>query len=150
MTGEDNPRVVVPPPLIFAVLLGAGLLIDRGSPAGGLLLPLSILVGAAGLALGLAGLGLFRASKTRPEPWKPASVLVATGVYRYTRNPMYLGMALLSLAIALFFASLAAALLTVVAVFIIDRTVVKREEAYLQRRFGPDYLAYRQRVRRWL
>ena len=150
MTGEDNPRVVVPPPLIFAVLLGFGLLIDRGSPAGGLLLPLSILVGAAGLALGLAGLDLFRRSKTRPEPWKPASVLVATGVYRYTRNPMYLGMALLSLAVALFFASLAAALLTVVAVFVIDRTVVKREEAYLQRRFGPQYLNYRERVRRWL
>ena len=146
----DNPGVILPPPLIFAVLLGLGLLIDGESPANDLLLTVSVPVGAAGLALGLAALDLFRRRRTRPEPWKGASVLVANGVYRYTRNPMYLGMALLSLAIALFFASLAAAFLTMVAAFVIDRTVVRREEAYLQRRFGTEYLDYRERVRRWL
>lgn len=146
----DNPGVILPPPLIFAVLLGLGLLIDTESPANGLLLTVSVLVGAAGLALGFAALDLFRRRRTRPEPWKGASVLVANGVYRYTRNPMYLGMALLSLAGALLFASLAAAFVTLVAVFVIDRTVVRREEAYLQRRFGTEYLDYRERVRRWL
>jgi protein-S-isoprenylcysteine O-methyltransferase Ste14 len=62
---------------------------------------------------------------------------------------MYFGMALLSFGIALVFTSLAGAILSVVAAMIIDRAVIRREEAYLTRRFGEDYLAYTRRVRRW-
>lgn len=150
MASEDNPHVRVPPPLIFGGLLALGLVIDSGPfrPAPAQLAGAGL--GIAGLALIAVALGLFAGSKTRPEPWQPASRLVDRGLYRFTRNPMYLGMALLSLGVALAFSSLPGILLSLVALVIIDRTVVTREEAYLERRFGPDYIAYTKRVRRWL
>lgn len=150
MTSEDNPRVFVPPPLIFAGFLTVGRLIDSGPSAIGAVQLVAVALGLVGLALIALALGIFRTTKTRPEPWQPASALVASGIYGLTRNPMYLGMAILSLAVALFFASLPAAILTLIAIIIIDRAVIKREEAYLARRFGEDYAAYRQTVRRWL
>ena len=150
MTAEDNPRVIVPPPLIVAASVGIGLLVDGGPRASAFLLLGAALLGAAGLGLILTALGLFFRSKTRPEPWRPASVLVASGPYRYTRNPMYLGLTLVGLALALAFTSVAAALLTALAALIIDRTVITHEEAYLHRRFGSAYGRYCERVRRWL
>ena len=153
MSEANGPGVFVPPPLIFAVAMAAGVLIDgdalawrhAGRPAQ-----------VAGAALAVAGLvliggalGLFRRARTRPEPWRPASVLIASGLYRFTRNPMYLGMTLVSAGIAIFFESIAAAILLAVVVPIIDRFVIAREEAYLLRTFGQPYAAYRKTVRRW-
>jgi len=63
---------------------------------------------------------------------------------------MYLGLVLIGLALSLAFTSAAAALLTLFAAWIVDRSVIAREEAYLQRRFGSDYRRYCERVRRWL
>lgn len=150
MIGKDTPRVFVPPPLIYAELLAIGLFIDSDSVAFGGMQLIAISVGLVGLALIASALGMFRASNTRPEPWQPATALVAGGIYRFTRNPMYLGMTIFSLAIAIFFASLPATILTLSAAIIIDRMVIAREEAYLARRFGEEYLAYRRSVRRWL
>ena len=150
MTSEDNPRVFVPPPLMLAASVGAGLLIDGGPMATGLVLATAVIVGVAGLGLIASALGLFFRSETRPEPWQPARFLVAAGPYRYTRNPMYLGMIIVGLAVALAFSSIAAALLSLLAALIVDRIVIRREEAYLARRFGKDYQAYREKVRRWL
>lgn len=150
MASEDNPRVYLPPPLIFGGLLALGLLLDsdplRFEPVsiGGLVLA------AGGVVLIGIAFGLFRASGTRAEPWQPSSSLVDRGLYRFTRNPMYLGMAMFSLGIAMAFTSVAAVLLSLTALAIIDRFVVPREEAYLTRRFGPDYDAYKASVRRWL
>lgn len=149
-TSEDNPRVRVPPPLIFAGFLALGLVIDRDAFRAGPAQLAGVALAAAGIALIAISLGLFAGAKTRPEPWQPASSLVDRGLYRFTRNPMYLGMALLSLGVALAFSSLAGVLLALAALAIIDRTVVTREEAYLTRRFGAEYSAYTRRVRRWL
>jgi protein-S-isoprenylcysteine O-methyltransferase Ste14 len=135
---------------MLASFVGLGLLIDRGPRATDATLLVAIALGLVGLGLITAALGLFHRRKTRPEPWRPASSLVAAGPYRYTRNPMYLGMTLVGLAVALAFASVPGALLTLLAAFIVDRAVIRREEAYLRRRFGADYDAYRQQVRRWL
>lgn len=150
MTGQDNPRVFMSPPLMLAAFVGVGLFIDRGPLATGLAMVVAIVLGLSGLALIAAALGLFFRSKTRPGPWRAARVLVAAGPYRFTRNPMYLGMSLFGLAVALAFASLSVALLTLLAAMIVDRAVIRREEAYLARRFGEQYRAYCQRVRRWL
>jgi len=150
MTSSDTPRVFVPPPLIFAGLLSCGLLLDSNPFEWGPPQLFGIALAAAGIALIAAALGLFRQSRTRPEPWQPASTLVNRGLYRVTRNPMYLGMAMLSVGVTLVFTSTAGFVMTVIAMVLIDRTVIKREEAYLERRFGKDYIAYRQRVRRWL
>ena len=150
MRGEDNPRIFMSPPLMLAAFVGVGLLIDRGPLTTGLAMLAAVALGLSGLALIAAALGLFFRNKTRPEPWRPASFLVAAGPYRYTRNPMYLGMTLVGLAVALAFASLPAAVLTMVTALIVDRMVIAREEAYLARRFGADYLSYCRSVRRWM
>lgn len=150
MTSNDSPRVFVPPPLIFAGLVAVGLFLDSEAFALGAIQIIGTLLGVAGLGLIAMALGLFRSSSTRPEPWQPSSALVSRGIYRITRNPMYLGMAMLSLGVALAFSSLAGSVLAIVAAVIIDRTVIKREEAYLMRRFGQDYERYASGVRRWL
>lgn len=149
-TDQDNPRVFIPPPLIFATLLGLGLWVDGQPIAIGPVQATGVAVTLAGLGLIFTALGLFRSRGTRPEPWQPANTLVGDGLYRVTRNPMYLGMALLALGVALILRSIAGSALTAIALIVIDRAVVPREEAYLLRRFGTAYADYRQRVRRWL
>lgn len=147
---EDNPHIVVPPPLIFGGLLLVGLWFDLNSPNLSLVPISGMLLIGVGITVIILALGLFRKSDTRPEPWKPASALVISGIYERTRNPMYLGMATLSLGIALLFQSVAAVLLVFVATAVIDRFVIVREEAYLRRRFGEAYRVYQSKVRRWL
>lgn len=147
---EDNPNVVIPPPLIFGGSLLLGLFFQSSLPdlSWGLFLGVPLI--CTGVTLIVLALGLFRDSRTRPEPWQPASALVIAGIYERTRNPMYLGMAAFCLGIALLFQSVAAALLVLVATVIIDRFVIVREEAYLLRRFGDDYRAYQSKVSRWI
>lgn len=154
MSRADHPGVRFPPPLIVAALLAGGLWLDGsfGRPVPAFATPQAIGALLGLIALGLIGsaLGLFRKAGTRPEPWQPASTLVSRGVYRFSRNPMYLGMALLHLAVALYFLSLGAAVTATLASLLIDRTVIRREEAYLLRRFGAEYQSYCDQVRRWL
>lgn len=151
---RDGPGVFVPPPLQFGVAVAAGVILDGDSPGWHHLAdPLrfaGILVGLAGLVLIAICLGLFRRFRTRPEPWQPDQALIASGVYRFSRNPMYLGMALLCLGIAMLFESLLGILFLGVTLVVITHYVVAREEAYLARRFGAEYDAYRAKVRRWL
>ena len=151
---DDHAGVRVPPPLIYVVgfLAGAGLERVAATPN---------LPGFAALAAALAGVVLagvldggamrrFLRARTALEPWKPSSALVTSGPYRFTRNPMYVGMAALYLGIALAFGYLWSVALLAVVLVVIDRTVIAREERYLERRFGESYREYRTRVRRWL
>jgi protein-S-isoprenylcysteine O-methyltransferase Ste14 len=151
---RDNAGVIAPPPLIFAGALALGLLGDwlwaphQAAPA------LQYAVGAAMLiaavALIVAALGIFRRFRTRPEPWQPTTAIVTTGVYRFTRNPMYVGMALAFAGITLVLNRPYALALLPIAMWIIDFGVIRREERYLEGKFGDDYLRYKERVRRWL
>ena len=153
MPSLESPRVFVPPPVIVAGTLLAGLWFDgrlQTFPRP----PLSLLTdGSVAIAMGLAligaALGLFRRARTRPEPWQPATELVQTGIYRFTRNPMYFGMLVTYAGVALVLQSPAAGLLLIPLGLVIDRFVIAREETYLRRRFGPSYDAYRSIVRRW-
>lgn len=103
-----------------------------------------------GLWLLSQALTMFRRAGTRPEPWEPSSAFTREGIYGRTRNPMYLGMAGLHLGLSIGLQSPGAALGLVAALIFVDRYVVRREEAYLQRRFGGDYAGYKAEVRRWL
>ena len=151
---RDGPGVFVPPPLQFGVAVTVGILLDGDALAWRRITDPAQLAGVAvalaGLALIAICLGLFRRFRTRPEPWRPDQALIASGVYKLSRNPMYLGMALLCLGIAMLFESIAGIILVGVALVVIDRYVVAREEAYLALRFGDKYDAYRAKVRRWL
>lgn len=156
MSSSDNAGVRFPPPLIFLLSIGAGLLGDRlfGFPSLGLppAFRWTLAAVSAAAALGIAGSALLRFHRagTRPEPWEPSTTFVESGVYAFTRNPMYLGMALLQIAIALAFSSPGALAATLASILLVDRFVISREERYLERRFGDTYRKYSSRVRRWL
>jgi protein-S-isoprenylcysteine O-methyltransferase Ste14 len=150
---RDAPGVIAPPPLIFL----AGLALGFGLEA---LLPSASVPGAlewSGVALILAGVALaasfvaaFRRAHTHVDPGKPTTAIVTAGPYRLTRNPGYLGMALAYIGIALAAGALWPLATLVPVVAVVDRAVIAREERYLEAKFGPEYLDYKARVRRWL
>ena len=152
---EDSAKVTFPPPLVYLGMWLLGLLADR---LGGFALPLHLPVRVAGVAIlvtfGLlivfAGIFRFSQAGTDPKPWKASSVFVNKGIYRFTRNPMYLGMAIAYLGLAIGSASPSALVLFPVLVAVIHTQVIAREERYLETRFGEDYRAYKAQVRRWI
>lgn len=112
----------------------------------------SLVLTGVGQGIGIAGLVAFRRAKTTVDPVKAdlASSLVVRGVYRYTRNPMYLGFLLTLLAWAVFLANPLAVLWVVVYVLYITRLQIIPEERVLASLFGAEYEAYKGRVRRWV
>jgi len=151
---SDNPQVRVPPPLFYALAVAGGFLLNRRWPmpvGDGVWvkgLAVVLIVASAGLAAG--GIGMFRRSGTSIVPIRPATALVVSGPYRFTRNPMYLGLAVFTGALTLWMNTWWPVLLLVPVLYAIQRFVIAREERYLERRFGAAYLAYSRRVRRWL
>lgn len=152
---DDSAKVTFPPPLVYLGTLLLGLLVDR---LGGFALPLeqpsriaavAILV-TLGLMIGLAASNRFGKAGVDVKPWKTTGTIVRSGVYRFTRNPMYLGMALAYLGLALGTASPAALVLFPASVAVIQTQVIAREERYLTAKFGAEYLDYKANVRRWI
>jgi len=155
MTPPDSARIFVPPPLLYLAGLALGLALDGRFDDGISLTPavarwIALGLILAGMALIVTGVGRFRKEGTRPEPWAPASLLVTNGIYRWTRNPMYLGMSVIYGGLALLFWSPVAGALLVPLVAIMNFVIIPREEAYLERRFGKEYAAYKRETRRWL
>jgi protein-S-isoprenylcysteine O-methyltransferase Ste14 len=151
---RDTAGVIAPPPLIFlgGLLLGYGL--EALLPGGSLPLAVRWVLGGAALVAGLAlqtfFITAFSRVGTAVEPWKPTTAIVTTGPYRLTRNPAYLGMALIYTGIALLTDAPWALVPLPVVLAIVDRGVIAREERYLERKFGDEYLGYRRSVRRWV
>ena len=152
--GEASAGIRFPPPLIFAGLLLAGLAADDWL---GLLPAIPGAVRSAGAVIAVIGLVpiawallQFRSAGNDPEPWKSDAAFVVQGIYRFTRNPMYLGMALVHLGLALALDSLGALLTLPLAILLVDRLVIAGEERHLSVRFGPEYEEYRRHVRRWI
>lgn len=152
----DGANVRFPPPLIYVAGLAVGVTAGRllhfptlGFPilirsvAGGVL-------DVIGFLVMFAGAGLFLRRRTAILPFKPASSLVTSGILGWTRNPMYLGMAIFYVGLAVVLNSLVALILLPLVLATVQKQVIAREEAYLERAFGEDYLAYKNRVGRWL
>jgi protein-S-isoprenylcysteine O-methyltransferase Ste14 len=152
---KDSAKVTFPPPLVYGGMLLIGLVLDRFLPwslGGGN----SFSYVGAGLLL-LSGIlclvmasGKFRQLRTDILPWKPTSAIADDGIYAITRNPMYLGMAFVYLALMLLASSLGALILFPVLIIIIRTQVIAREEAYLDGKFGKEYQDYKAKTRRWL
>ena len=146
----------VPPPLLA---LCVGLLMwlaSRGIAPLEASLPLRAIAGIpfgiVGLSFVLAGFLSFRQAKTTINPIKPmaTSALVTTGLYRYTRNPMYLGLLLMLLGWAAYLANPVAFLFLPLFMLYINRFQITPEERALSSMFGAAFAAYKARVRRWL
>lgn len=150
----DIPGVVAPPPLIYAGALSAGLLAKALYPVGFLPRAVARALGwpllGAGLLLGILGFRALRNAGTNVDPYEPATRLVTGGPYRFTRNPLYLGLTLVYGGITTLANSLWAALLLPFVLIIMRQGVIEREERYLERTFGEEYVLYKTRVRRWL
>lgn len=151
---RERGPVPFPPPLIYIAGLAGAIILERIWPTPNLPLPLAIVAGLAGGAasayLDLGATRSFAIKKTPVIPWHAPTALVTKGNYRFTRNPMYLGMAALLLGISLAFGFLWGVALLPLVVLAVDRLVIAREEAYLEKKFGEPYLEYKERVRRWL
>ena len=150
----DNPGVIAPPPLIYAIALLAGLLANRRYRIPFLPRPVARTLGwplvACGLAVGLLGFREMRRAETNLDPRKPATTLVTRGPFRFTRNPLYLSMTLLYGGISALANALPAALLLPIVLHLMRRGVIEREERYLERKFGDVYLQYKVRAPRWI
>jgi protein-S-isoprenylcysteine O-methyltransferase Ste14 len=150
----DNPGVVAPPPLIYAGALALGLVANKLYPMAFLPRAVSRVLGLplifGGLAIGLLGFREMRRAETNVDPYKPATAIVTEGPYRFTRNPLYVGMTLVYSGITALFNAFPAAMLLPLALAVMRGGVIEREERYLERKFGDEYLAYKARVRRWL
>jgi len=150
----DSPGVRVPPPALYALAVLVGYVVNRRwpLPIGGSVVVLVVawaltLVWAA---LTVSSIGNFRRSRTSIVPIRPATALVISGPYRFTRNPMYVGLAALTVALGLFMNTWWPIVLLLPVVLVVRAFVIAPEERYLQRRFGQEYIAYSRRVRRWL
>ena len=103
-----------------------------------------------GIIMAAISAGMFKKADTGIEPFDEATTLVTRGFYRYTRNPMYLGMFLILLGVAILMASIGALLPLVLFILVIRYNFVAGEERFLEAAFGQKYLDYKDKVRRWI
>lgn len=153
--GQDRPSPLPWPPIIYAGALVACWILEAlialpRLPESLIIRWMGAVVFLAGLGLGLKGFADLRAAGTTMHPTGTASALVTDGIYARTRNPLYL-------AALIAFAGLGLALRSTWLLFAVPgvaialtRLAIEPEEAYLARRFGPAYLSYTARVRRWI
>lgn len=150
----DKVNVIAKPPAIYFVSILAGILLQIVWPFS--IVPFLWLRAAGLILIGLAvvvsiwGDQEFKRHETAVNPDQPPTFLVTTGPYRFSRNPMYVGLTLLQLGFALTFNSFWLVLTLVPTLLIMSRGVIDREEQFLATMFGQTYIDYRNRVRRWL
>ena len=150
----DNPGVMAPTPLIYATALAAGLLANRRYRIPFLPRRVARTVGPAlvvsGLAIGVLGSREMRRAETNLDPRKPATTVVTEGPFRFTRNPLYLSMLLMYLGVSALANGLAPILLLPVVQRLMRSGVIEREERYLERKFGDEYMQYKVGTPRWI
>lgn len=154
---RDSSGVWIPPPLIYIGLLILGFVIQFYWPLQIVGLDHFIIVRAAGAVLILVGalviasaIGTFRSAGTSMVPVRPTTALAFSGPYRFTRNPMYLGMLVVSAGIGLAADAVWPILMLPIMVVAVNYAVIRREEKYLAAKFGEPYTTYTSRVRRWI
>ena len=157
MTDDKQGRareIVVPPPLFYLGPLALGLLMGKAIPLPFLPRGLSRALGWPLLGGGALLLWWFARTLRRAETTiridRPVSRLVTDGPFRNSRNPGYLSFAMIYAGVATLGRSLWAILLLPAALVTVQRTIIAKEERYLERRFGEEYVRYKARVRRWL
>jgi protein-S-isoprenylcysteine O-methyltransferase Ste14 len=152
----DSANVRFPPPFLYAAAVLGGYVLDLRRPlpivrgGSGALEIVALVVCVLGLALVASAIQRFRHYGTSLVPIEPTTAMAKDGPYRFTRNPMYLGLLILSCGLALAMNSVWTVLLLVPAVVAMNVLVIAREERYLERKFGAEYVEYKHRVRRWV
>jgi len=155
MKVEDDHLQLIPAPIIFLAFIALGLGLNW-------ILPFSFvanfftarvvgfLVVGLGFLVGSGAVVEMRRHHTSPNPHKPVTALVENGVFRYSRNPVYLSFFLLYFGTAICVNVFWLILLCPILFWLVEKLVVKPEENYLERRFSDAYMQYKKRVRRWI
>lgn len=155
---NDAAEVRVLPPAIPLVTVLLGTALNYLIPLGARFTPVTharywvgaLLVVGSILGLGWRSVRLVRGSGQSENPWKPTTEIIEHGPFRITRNPMYLQMVLVCVGLSIILWNVWILLLTPLCAWLLQRWVIAPEEAYLERKFGDGYLAYKRRVRRWI
>jgi protein-S-isoprenylcysteine O-methyltransferase Ste14 len=151
---ENSPGIRIPPPFFYLTGFLFAYVINRFYPIPIFGHPLSVVLAMISLLpstiLGLWSLFEFWHANTNLRPDKPSSFLVVIGPYRITRNPMYLSLTLLYIGLGFLLSVAWAFIFLPVIIFIMNGYVIRREELYLETRFGEQYRVYKNQVRRWL
>ena len=154
---RETANLPIPPPFLYFIPFLIGVLLhhlvggDRipASALGPARIAGAVLV-AIGLAINISAWVAFHRVRTPVMPTRPTTAIATTGPYRFTRNPLYLSLAIIYLGAALLLGYLWPLLFLPLAVALITRLVITREEGYLEGKFGTEYARYRDSVRRWL
>lgn len=152
-THKDHADVKVHPPILTMAFIMAAYLLYWLRP---ILLPLPLVqwlglgLVAGGFLFGVAAFMAFRKARTTLSPHGKVSAIVTDGVYRYSRNPIYLGFLLMLVGFPLNSGNIWGVILAPLFVLAMNRLVIEKEEAYLEKKFRETYAGYRSRVRRWL
>jgi protein-S-isoprenylcysteine O-methyltransferase Ste14 len=151
---KDSPDVISCPPMVFAGALAAGMLWSWMIPSPKFsaesLKVLGAMLGVFGTTLAFWGAYTFRRAGTHVRPSRPVTALVTGGPFRYSRNPFYLAMTVIYIGITLYVGFLWPLVTLVPALIMVQWRIVRREEQFLESRFGEDYRAYKARVHRWI
>lgn len=151
---HDHAGVIAPPPLIYFGTLAVGLITNFFAPItflpGGINVTLGELCIVLGLGIAFSAFITMHRAGTPPDPGEPVRALVVGGPFRFTRNPIYIALALIYLGVTCIFNTLIALALLPIALATIHIGVIRREEKYLEIKFGDEYLQYKERVRRWI
>jgi len=151
---KKGAAVKFPPPLIFLgfMLLSFGIQHYWAASFHSSLITktIGVFLIVAGLAIIIAASRTFRKVETNIEPWKPTSAIVSSGVFAYSRNPIYAAFCFIPVGLGLIvgnFWLISSFIPSAIAVYIV---AIKKEEAYLEHKFGAEYITYKNAVRRWV
>jgi len=149
-----GPGLKFPPPLLPLALIGIGYLTDVYLPlpinGGSGLWLTGLVVLITSLCLAIVVVLQFSRAKTHVEPWQPTTLIIQSGIFRFSRNPIYLAYCMATLGGGLMLNSWWGLAAVIPLAYLLQQLVIRHEEAYLEAKFGDSYLAYKRRVRRWL
>jgi protein-S-isoprenylcysteine O-methyltransferase Ste14 len=154
--GQDHPNIspIVHPPIVALIFILIAYFLGRFAPlpftAPPVLQYIGLVLTFIGVLLGLAAFMEFRRVRTTLDPHGSAKQLVTSGVYRFTRNPIYLGFLLMVIGLPLNSGLYWGFVMAPFYVLTMNRLIIQHEEAYLERKFGKAYTSYTSRVRRWV
>lgn len=151
---KNGAAVKFPPPLIFLVVMiisyGVHYFFPVGLGGSSALKYIGILVIIFGISVVFLASRYFKHAETNIEPWKPTTKIISTGIYGYSRNPIYLAFCLVQIGVAVFLNSFWILISFILSASLVYQIVIKKEEWYLETKFGEDYIRYKNMVRRWL
>ena len=153
-TTSDKAGVLMFPPLLYLLVLATGILISYFFPKQligfSIALPMGIIISMAGIASLIFAAHLFRKNKNPVNPSGSTQLIISNGIYKYTRNPMYLSLTIIYTGISIITNAWFSFVLLFPLLIVVQKGIIEREEKYLTRKFGDEYLAYKGKVRRWI